>query len=139
LFHDVQFEILSTLRERGRLPVGEDSLGEALDVADTALDRQASLLCDELAPAIPRVWDDAIAGIRADLHEWLRRTAREERFVPERFELSFGLADRERAYSDPASVREPVPLECGIVLRGSIDLVEGDARQVARVTDHKTG
>jgi ATP-dependent helicase/nuclease subunit B len=60
-------------------------------------------------------------------------------WVPHRFELSFGLADRDRAHEDPASVGDPVPLAEGFVLRGSIDLVERRVDGRLRVTDHKTG
>lgn len=140
LFHDVQFAVLSTLRDEGRLPVREQGLPRALAIADEALAAHAERKREELAPAIPRVWDDAIAGMRADLHEWLRRAAvSPSPFVPDRFELSFGLADRDRQYEDPASVADPVGLANGISLRGSIDLVERDPRGVLRVTDHKTG
>ena len=140
LFHDVQYEVLTTLRAEGLLPVSAASLARALAVADEKLAQQAERKREELAPAIPRVWEDTIAGMRADLHEWLRRAAdAPPRFVPDRFELSFGLADRDRAFEDPASVSEPVALPVGISLRGSIDLVERDAGGVLRVTDHKTG
>jgi len=140
LFHDVQFGVLSALRAEGLLPVTEESLPRALAIADTQLEAQAEQKREELAPAIPRVWDDTVAGMRADLHEWLRRGAEAPpRFVPDRFELSFGLADRDRAFEDPASVEDPVALPVGISLRGSIDLVERDPGGVLRVTDHKTG
>jgi CRISPR/Cas system-associated exonuclease Cas4 (RecB family) len=79
-----------------------------------------------------------VQSVRADLREWLRRaTVDESGFVPWRFELAFGLpADRD---ADPASQAEPVSIDAGLRLRGSIDLVErrGDGR--LRVTDHKTG
>lgn len=140
LFHDVQYEILTTLKERALLPVRPATLDTTLAIADQALERVAAERREELAPAIPRVWDDAIAGMRADLHEWLRRAAHAtDGFVPDRFELAFGIVDRERAYQDPASSAEPVPLAGGLMLRGSIDLVERDVRGVLRVTDHKTG
>lgn len=140
LFHDVQYGILTTLRTEGLLPVTAESLPRSLEVADALLVARAAEKREELAPAIPRVWDDTIAGMRADLHEWLRRGAEAPpRFVPDRFELSFGLADRDRAFEDPASVSDPVPLPNGISLRGSIDLVERDPRGVLRITDHKTG
>jgi hypothetical protein len=96
---------------------------------------------DELAPAIERVWLDGIAAISADLREWLRRASLDSSgFVPRHFELSFGLGTRtlERA-ADPRSVAEAVPLDCGIQLRGSIDLVEVHPAGLMRVTDHKTG
>ena len=57
--------------------------------------------------------------------------------MPWRFELAFGLANREQAY--PHSTRDPDDLDCGIRLRGSIDLVERRADGALRATDHKTG
>jgi len=140
LFHDIQFDILSTLRARSLLPVSGAALDEVLAIADRALEEHAEQKREDLAPAIPRVWEDSIAGIRADLHEWLRRAAAAPpTYVPDRFELSFGLADRDRQFEDPASVPDPVAIDGGISLRGSIDLVERDLRGVLRVTDHKTG
>jgi len=60
--------------------------------------------------------------------------------VPWRFELSFGLDRRhERRQADPQSVPGAVDLNCGIQLRGSIDLIERHPSGMARVTDHKTG
>jgi hypothetical protein len=95
---------------------------------------------DELCPAIPRVWDDGINAVRADLREWLRRAAEEDGgWVPDRFELAFGLAPRERGEADPASVTAPIPVVGALQLRGSIDLVERHPRGALRVTDHKTG
>jgi CRISPR/Cas system-associated exonuclease Cas4 (RecB family) len=61
-------------------------------------------------------------------------------YVPWRFELSFGLAGRdEHRAADPDSVDQPVEIDCGIRLRGSIDLVERRSDGRLRVTDHKTG
>jgi RecB family exonuclease len=76
--------------------------------------------------------------VRADLREWLRRWSVDDSgYVPWRFELSFGLAGK-RA-QDPGSASEPVALDCGIRLRGSIDLVERADSNRLRATDHKTG
>ena len=96
---------------------------------------------DDLAPAIDRVWEDGIAAIRADLREWLRRASEDDSgYVPWHFELSFGLEHRpERRQADPQSVPGAVDLDCGIQLRGSIDLVERHPSGLVRVTDHKTG
>jgi ATP-dependent helicase/nuclease subunit B len=138
LFHEVQFEILTTLRNSGRLPVTPTTLAAAHATLDETLARVADEYRDRLAPAIERVWLDGIDSIRADLREWLRRTAEDSaRWRPERFELSFGLSDR--AHADPASVADPIALESGVTLRGSIDLVERGADNSLRVTDHKTG
>ena len=96
---------------------------------------------DDLAPAIDRVWKDEVDGLRRDLRLWLDQQLLPDaqRWVPERFELAFGLPlDAAR---DNASVRAPVKVgEAGFLLRGSIDLVERrlDGTDL-RVTDHKTG
>jgi len=138
LFHEVQFEILTTLRNSGGLPITRESLADAHLTLDATLAAVAAEYHDRLAPAIERVWLDGIDSIRADLREWLRRTAEDSaRWRPERFELGFGLTDR--AHADPASVAAPIDLEVGLTVRGSIDLVERGADNSLRVTDHKTG
>ena len=140
LFHDVQFGVLERLRDDGLLPLRPDAIGEAFGVLDAVLDAEAARAREALAPAIPRVWDDEIDGLRADLREWLRRAAADDAgWVPERFELAFGLKADEREHSDPASVSDPVPVGGPLVLRGSIDLVETRGDGSLRVTDHKTG
>ncbi len=138
LLHEVQFELLTRLRADGRLPVVREALDEALRVMDQTLEEVAEKWHDRLAPAIERVWKDAIDAIRADLREWLRRAAEDPvPWTPERFELAFGLEGRDQA--DPASRAEPVALEAGLILRGSIDLVERGLGGRLRVTDHKSG
>src|SRR5262249_30913677 len=52
-------------------------------------------------------------------------------------ELSFGL--RDPLGHDPRSRPEPVELEGGFLLKGSIDLVERHPSGAVRVVDHKTG
>jgi len=138
LLHEVQFELLTRLRANGRLPVVRAALDDALRVMDQTLEAVAENWHDRLAPAIERVWKDGIDAIRADLREWLRRAAEDPvPWTPERFELAFGLEGRDQA--DPASRAEPVPLEAGLILRGSIDLVERGLGGRLRVTDHKSG
>jgi RecB family exonuclease len=141
LFHDVQFEMFSRLRDEGRLPVTAAQLDRAFDVVDAVLDQVAKSYEERLAPAIPRVWKDGIDLIRADLREWLRRGVEAESgWVPHRFELAFGLAaDRRRPHADPASAPEPVPVLGRLMLRGAVDLVERHPGGTLRVTDHKTG
>jgi ATP-dependent helicase/DNAse subunit B len=141
LIHDAQFELLARLRAQGLLPVRAGNLEGAWRELDTVLAEVAARYHDDLAPAIERVWQDGISAIRADLREWLRRASEDDSgYVPWRFELSFGLAHRpERRHKDPDSVPDAVPLDCGIQLRGSIDLVERHPSGSARVTDHKTG
>jgi CRISPR/Cas system-associated exonuclease Cas4 (RecB family) len=128
------------LKSAGLLPVRPANLERALEILEEAGAEVAKEYEDRLAPAIPRVWQDALAGIRADLREWLRRQAGDtEGWVPHRFELSFGIVDRDRAHEDPGSVRDPVTLDVGLKLRGSVDLVERQPHGVLRVTDYKTG
>jgi ATP-dependent helicase/nuclease subunit B len=138
LFAEVQYEILSALRELDVLPVTPEDLDDASTLLDDKLDEVAAQKHDELAPAIERVWLDGIESIRADLREWMRRAADDpEHWRPEWFELGFGLSDRTQA--DPHSSAEPVAIDGGLSLRGSIDLLERDPSGRIRVTDHKTG
>lgn len=136
LIHAVQFALLGRLRERAWLPLTEDRLEDALALLDEVMAEQATRFAEELAPAIERVWNDAVADVRADLAEWLHQVAERPDWVPMQFELAFGLAEREG--HDAASVDEPVTLAEGLTLRGSIDLVERRGEQL-RATDHKTG
>ncbi len=137
LIHDVHFELLSELRDAGELPITNE--GAVRDRLDAVLARVAARYRDELAPAIDRVWDDGIAGIGADLREWVRRMIDDPGWIPRRFELAFGPTGR--GASDPSSVEEPVDLgiEPPLSLRGSIDLVEESLDGALRATDYKTG
>jgi ATP-dependent helicase/nuclease subunit B len=138
LFHEIQFAFLTALREAGLLPVTTENHPAAVALLDATLKRIAGEHSDRLAPAIERVWQDSIDSIGADLREWTRRMVESrDGWTPERFELAFGLADRQQA--DPASRVEPVEIVGGLRLRGSIDLVERRAGGALRVTDHKTG
>lgn len=137
LVHEVQYRLLTRLRADGLLPITAETLEPARERLDAVLPEVAGEYFDRLSPAIERVWDDAITGIGADLREWLRRMLDEPDWTPAHFELSFGLKDP-RA-QDAKSTDEPVKLDIGLNLRGSIDLVEQSARGTLRATDHKTG
>lgn len=140
IFHDSQFEILSNLKRNGMLPLKPEGLDEALAMADEIAVRVSVEYRDNLYPAIPRVWDDGINRIRTDLREWLRRSVTSaDGWIPHRFELAFGLKDRDRPHQDPESVDYPIEIVGGLKLRGSIDLVERRRDGLIRVTDHKTG
>src|SRR4029453_14323556 len=139
LFHGVQFGILERLRDSGLLPVRPEALAQVFDVVDEVLEAEATRAEEALAPAIPRVWADEIDSLRVDLREWLRRQADDGRWVPERFELAFGLPASGRGRPDPASVTDPVTVAGILMLRGSVDLVERSADGSLRITDHKTG
>lgn len=137
LVHEVQFLLLGALRDEGALPVTKPRLERAHELLETILASAARDAADRLAPAIDRVFHDAIEGIKADLREWLRRMTDDPSWTPTFFELSFGLKDRRD--QDSVSRDEPAVLESGIRLRGSIDLVEKSDRGVLRATDYKTG
>lgn len=137
LVHDVQFELLERLREDGGLPITFANLDTAQAALEEVLGQVTDKYHDDLAPAIERVWLDSVATVRADLREWLRRHAEDPLWTPWRFELAFGLPSR--LGRDPASRKEAVALDCGIQLRGAIDLVERDRTGAVRATDHKTG
>ena len=140
LFHETQFEVLTNLKSVGLLPLRSAALSNAFELVDLSLERLAGEYEDKFAPAIPRVWEDGINSIRADLREWLRRmTTNDDGWIPDKFELSFGLSDRGPRSSDPESIDEPVEIIGDLQLRGSIDLVERHVSGKFRVTDHKTG
>ena len=141
LIHEVQFDLFARLRNDGLLPVGPSNLQEAQERVDAIIAVVAARYRDDLAPAIDRVWEDGVAAVRADLREWLRRASEDESgYVPWLFELSFGLEQRRKQrQADSQSAPGAVDLNCGIQLRGSIDLVERHPCGTARVTDHKTG
>jgi RecB family exonuclease len=138
LVHEVQFALFQRLSGEKLLPVTPAELPAARALLDAALDEAAARRHDEWAPAIERIWQDGVESIRADLREWLRRMSEDPSgFVPWKFELAFGLRDRRDADAD--STREPIALDSGIRLRGSIDLVERRDDGALRATDHKTG
>ena len=141
LIHDVQFELLARLRNDGLLPIRPGTLQRAEEALDAGIAEVTARYRDDLAPAIERVWRDGIAAIGADMREWLRRASLDgSGFVPRHFELAFGIPTRSAQLpGDPRSVPGAVELDCGIQLRGSIDLVEGHPSGLMRVTDYKTG
>jgi ATP-dependent helicase/nuclease subunit B len=140
LVHEIQFQLLGALRAERQLPVCAEDLERAFAHLDTAVARVAADYRERLAPAIARVWDDAIDAIRLDLREWVRRLAAAGgQWTPAYFELAFGLPEHLRPAADPASVAEPVKVLDRALLRGSIDLIEHQVDGTLRVTDHKTG
>ena len=75
IFHEVQFAVLTRLRADGLLPVTPANRDAARDAVDAAATEIIAHWEDKLWPAIDRVWNDGVDGIRADLREWLRRAA----------------------------------------------------------------
>jgi len=138
LFHDVQRHFFERAQADRLLPVEPFNLTSCRERLDQALNSTADEYRERLAPAIARVWAAEVEDIRSDLHGWLQQIAANPEWIPEHFELAFGLTDIERR--DPSSKPEPVTLENGAKIRGSIDLVERHiTRGSFRVVDHKTG
>jgi ATP-dependent helicase/nuclease subunit B len=143
LYHAAQFRLLATLQASKLLPVTPQNLGKALEQLDTALNSVAKEFHQKLAPAIDRVWSIGVEDLRTDLRGWLQHVAAATTepagiWEPLHFEFAFGLPPS--AERDPASTKEAARLDEGVLLRGSIDLVERHtSSKTLRVTDHKTG
>jgi hypothetical protein len=136
LFHAVQAEFYRAL-ERAGVQLDPSTLPVAVPILEGVLASVAARYAEDLAPAVDRVWQDEIAEIARDLGIWLQKAAEGHEWTPQYFEFSFGLHDEGR---DPRSVPDPVVLDGGFVLRGSVDLIEAHSHlDVLRVTDHKTG
>jgi ATP-dependent helicase/nuclease subunit B len=137
LFHKVQAEFYRQMEATGALPIRIEAVAAAKRTIDAVLDRVAAEYEEQLVPAIPRVWRDEIDELRRDLTIWVQRLAGHEEWHPKYFEFSFGLNDEGR---DPRSLPDPIVVDGGFILRGSVDLIEQHAALgVLRVTDHKTG
>ncbi|HET9215882.1 MAG TPA: PD-(D/E)XK nuclease family protein [Terriglobia bacterium] len=138
LLHAAQFRILTELRDLKLLPVTPDNLSSVLTLADRVFDEVVNDYHEELAPAIPKIWEQQTEGLRWDVRGWLREMAQasHENWTPKWFELSFGL--RKQQPGDPASQSDPITLIGDIRVRGAIDMVEEKAGRI-RITDHKTG
>jgi ATP-dependent helicase/nuclease subunit B len=126
------------LKDKGLLPVKVAHLPEALEMLDRTVKRVAEQAYEELAPAIDRVWLDAIENMRSDLRVWLQKVAEQDGWVPIHFEFGFGFGAT--AGRDPASLPDPVMLPGGAMVHGVVDLIErSDDGKTLRITDHKTG
>jgi CRISPR/Cas system-associated exonuclease Cas4 (RecB family) len=143
LFHEVQFRLFRALQSERLLPVTAENLQRVMDVADEVYKQIVQKWAEDLAPAIPQVWQSEIEDLRTDLRGWTYKLAEIHReWLPFHFEYAFGLPpgparDTER---DPESISDPVVILENVKLRGSIDLVERHVKgNVLRVTDHKTG
>jgi RecB family exonuclease len=136
--HRIQFELLRILKAQRLLPVTGATLEQAQAELNKVIARVSAEYAERLAPAIPRMWQSEIETIRVDLRGWLAEIAQASPdWTPVACELSFGMEAGER--HDTHSTRDPVRCADGVLLRGSIDLVERHASGMLRVTDHKTG
>lgn len=140
LVHQLLAELLRRLAADGLLPLTSERLPAAEAALEETFERVRDAAREELAPAIPRVFEDETNALRAEVRLVLRSMADAARhWTPVHFELGFGLPGR--AGLDPASVNDPVTILDRYPLRGAVDLVE---RRVPpgtglRVTDYKTG
>src|SRR5205814_1055522 len=125
LFHTAQAEFYRTMQARGALPIDKAHVADAVKTLDAVLDRVAENYAETLAPAIERVWRDEIGELRRDLGIWVQKLADDQTWRPEYFEFSFGLDGEGR---DPRSVKEPIVIDEGFILRGSVDLIEEHAQ-----------
>jgi CRISPR/Cas system-associated exonuclease Cas4 (RecB family) len=138
LFHRIQAELQRQLKDKGWLPIKGEHLPQALKMLDNTVKRIADQAYEDLAPAIDRVWLDAIEAIRSDLRAWLEKVAEQHGWVPIHFEFGFGFGATKGR--DPVSSPEPVRLSDGTLVHGVVDLIERNADgKTLRVTDHKTG
>lgn len=137
LVHDVLRVFLTGMRDEGLLPLTAERRELAQARLDAVLDEVAARYRERLAPAIERVWQDGVAEVRADLRDLLLRAIEERAFVPSYFELGFGIRHGEL---DAASRPDAVALDCGLTLKGAIDLVERQPEGGSlRAVDYKTG
>jgi RecB family exonuclease len=130
LFHEIVHQVALELKERNLLSLAEAPQAEAL--SDRVIERVTANWREKLAPAIARVWEDAVEDLRLDVRYWLRELLQSDWQVV-KLELPFGLAtapDEEDA--------GPVMLDSGLSLRGRIDAIEQRQGEL-RATDYKTG
>ncbi len=131
LVHELLHAVGSELHRLGLFSEAGDAAA-ASAVVNRVVEQRAEKWRDDLAPAIPRVWQDAIEEIRLDALRWAEQ-AREGAWLPLQFEHRFGYSE-----AGGSSTDGPVLLSFGLPLRGAIDIIEqrGDT---LRASDYKTG
>jgi ATP-dependent helicase/nuclease subunit B len=133
LLHLAQSRVIEALLAAGMLPPPSDAEPAARRILRASFEQLIDEAREQYAPAIARVFDDALRGLHADLEGWLTRLLRDPDWLPLHSELKIAGAGN-----------EPLPIESGLLLRGAIDLVEqrresAGQRPVLRATDFKTG
>lgn len=138
MVHEMLAEIMREFIAREWVPLQESRLPDAHVVADELVTRVAREYEDRLLPPILRVWQDAIAAIRRDIHEWVGRLPKDGvHWTPTRVEIGVGFSGG--FGRDQASRREAVVLPDGTRLHGVVDLLERGKDDEWRITDYKTG
>ncbi len=138
LIHDALRRWVAQIDGAGLLPWTKEGAEPVLQHLRDALLATAAEHEERIAPAIGAVWRREVAAIGVELEAFVRRElADRSGFSPAFAELAFGLSYGDR---DPASVPDPVLLPSGVLLRGSVDLVERHPKtERLRVTDYKSG
>ena len=136
LHHAVVASVVHTLRAQDALPLTEADRPMAHQVVADTLSSHASALRERLAPAVPRVWQDAVDALHLDLRALVDRMVDDPIWQPVHADLRIGLTDDRDA--DVDSTPEPTTV-LGYPLKGAVDLVEQTAHGQLRVTDLKTG
>jgi RecB family exonuclease len=127
LVHDALAAFLRNAKLMELFPLRTDAAAsEARALLLRVIEEQAASYREELAPAVTRVFDDAVLAIARDLTRWLDRFGG-LRFVPELIEHAVG---------DPKA--GGVVIEGGYRVFGRIDLVEANGEALS-VTDFKSG
>ncbi len=121
IVREVQMRFLNRQTPSNEAEV-EVSLDARLAAIDRTLEEVSSQHEERLAPAIPRVWQRGIERIRTDLRGWIRDLNAAGR--PLRWQLDFG------------TLSEPVALQGGHLVHGSIDLVESEPQSGAQWAVH---
>jgi ATP-dependent helicase/nuclease subunit B len=139
ILHRVQAEFLRQLLDEGKLPISPANLSLALERLNKVIQQIEEEHREILFPAILRVWNDEIEGLRTDLHLWIQRMAENPSdWIPAHFELSFGISDG--LQRDPSSVADVAVIAGRFKLRGIVDLIERRSSDGnLRVTDYKSG
>lgn len=138
MVHEMLAEIMRTCIARGWTPPPAGSEHEAHATADEVVTRVAELYADRLLPPIVRVWEDAVAAMRRDIHQWLARLSTQDSdWTPAFVEMGVGFAGG--FGRDDASRREEAVLPDGTRLHGVVDLIERRDPDQWRITDYKTG
>ncbi|BCS35358.1 hypothetical protein TBR22_A45850 [Luteitalea sp. TBR-22] len=138
MVHEMLAGIMRALIDGGLAPLPEARVAEALAIADRIVTQVAGEYADRLCPPIQRVWDDAVAGIRRDVHVWVSRLPDDAgTWTPARVEIGVGFSGG--FGRDEASRAEDVRLPDGTRLHGVVDLLERGPDDTWRITDYKTG
>lgn len=137
MMHEMLADAMRALLDRDWLPLTDARLDEARGVIDAIVTRVAAAYEDRLVPPVQRVWADAVAALRRDMHEWLGGlTAPDEGWRPYGVEIGVGFSGG--FGRDAGSNRQDAVLPNGTRLHGVIDLLERRGEEW-RITDYKTG